>query len=40
MQNWVLLYMNENAQLSRSSCYIFTFLCLSLIYLVQVEQIE
>ena len=29
----------RNAQLRRSSCYIFTFLCLSLIHLVQVKQI-
>ena len=29
----------RNTQLSRSSCYIFTFLCLSLIHPVQVKQI-
>ena len=28
----------RNAQLSRSSCYIFTFLCLSLTHLLQVKQ--
>ena len=28
----------RNAQLSRSLCYIFTFLCLSLTYLLQVKQ--
>ena len=39
--NWVLRYINENAnaQLSRSSTYIFTFLCLSLLHLVQFKQI-
>ena len=35
VRNWV----TRNVQLSRSSCYIFTFLCLSLIHLVQVKQI-
>ena len=41
VRNWVLRYINEtrNAQPSRSSSYIFTFRCLSLLHLVQVKQI-
>ena len=39
VRNWVLPYINENAQLRQSSCYIFTFLCLSQLHLVQNEQI-
>ena len=39
--NWVLGYINENAKRSAESilCYIFTFLSLSLIHVVQVKQI-
>ena len=43
VQNWVLRYIKlmktQNAQLSQSSYYIFTFLCLSLTDLVQGKQI-
>ena len=43
VQNWVLLYINENAKccvhLSRSSYYRFTFGCLFFRYLVQNKQI-
>ena len=43
MRNCVLRYINENAKRSAESIYIFTyiftFLCLSLLHLVQVKQI-
>ena len=42
VRNWVLPYINENAKRSAASIlmlYIFTFLCLSLLHLVQVKQI-
>ena len=39
VRNWVLPYINGNVQMRRSSCYIFTFLYLSLLHLVQVKQI-
>ena len=43
VRNQILRCINENAtaqlELSRSSCYILTFLCLSLLHLEQVKQI-
>ena len=42
VRNWVLRYINENAKRSTESIfmlYIFNFLSLSLIHLVQVKQI-
>ena len=41
VQNWVLPYINENAKRSAASILMLyiTFLCLSLLHMVQVQQI-